>query len=216
MRNFILPMLAFGALVAACAEPADELSGRRRNHPLGDDDDTSEETSSGDPTKPGSCEVGTTHIGFANTDFVADRKLGALGENRRRVKPYSAMRTEIDRVLGVVPTALEQSSAAFGEIPARWYVEPTAGAVSLYTTYTLAFSACYASMNDATHEAAPTATTASSECQTLQRRAWLRSPTPAETQSCSELVLGLTSETPRRRWAHACASIMTAAGFTTY
>lgn len=205
MNKLIFPSLALLALgMAACDDPADELT-RRKNHPLGDDDD-SVETANADPTKPGACETGAAHIGFAKTDFVADRKPGGLGENRRRVKPYSAMQTEFSRVLGVAPATLAQSSAAFGDIPARWYLEPTAGAVSLYTTYTLAFSACYASLSDSP----------AFDCATLQRKAWQRSPTPAETQACTDFMNGLTSETPRRRASHACASILTSAGFTTY
>lgn len=218
MRNLLTFAVALASLVvAACDDPADDLS-RRKNHRLGDDGDTTDtESPNADPTQPGTCAVGAPHIGFARLDFVAERKLGALGENRRRVKPYSAFGTEVERVLAVTPTTLEQSSAAFGEVPARWFIEPTAGAVSLYTTYSLAFNACYASMGGAPYDAAPSATTAAQECGALQRKAWQRSPAPAEVQSCSTFVLGLTSEpSPRRRWAHACAAVMTSAGFTTY
>jgi hypothetical protein len=51
----------------------------------------------------------------------------------------------------------------------------------------------------------------------MQRKFWQRTPAPDETQACADLTLGLTTEAnPRRRWAHACASILTATGFTTY
>lgn len=172
----------------------------------------------GDPTQPGSCAVGKPHVGFGNTDFAADRETGGLGADRRRVKPYSALRTEFQRVLGQVPTQLTVAAPAYGDAPARWFSEPTAGAVSLYTTYSIAFSGCYDTMTDPKYAAAPTAATADTECKALQRKFWQRSPTPEEVTACVTLATtDLATETvPRRRWAHACASLMTAAGFTTY
>lgn len=218
MRTTLITFLVVLGLIA-CEEPADELSGaRRRSRPVSEEPSADEVSpSTNDPMQPGACTTGVPHVGFASTDFVSDRKAGALGENRRRIKPFTAMRTELERVLGSAPADLDQSTAAFGEVPARWYAEPTAGAVSLFTTYTIAFRACYASMASAPYDADPTAASASAECAKLQRRAWQRSPTPAEIEGCSAFVLGLTTETvPRRRWAHACASVMTSAGFTTY
>jgi hypothetical protein len=213
-------------LVAACAaEDADSLRGRGRGANGSNGEDGTEDgtnpgdgtTPGADPTQPGSCKEGVPHPGFANFDFVSDRKPGAIGADRRRVKPYSALRTEFQRAIGSVPAGLATSAAAFGDVPARWYSEPTAGAVSLYTTYTLAFTACYDSMTEATYSSAPTAASASTECAKMQRKFWQRSATPDETKACADFAVGLTGETvARRRWAHACASIMTSAGFTTY
>lgn len=133
------------------------------------------------------------------------------------MKPHSALASEFQRALGKVPSDLAASAATFGQTPARWYVEPTAGAVSLYTMYSLAFSACYETMIDARYEVAPTVASAGVECGTLQRRVWQRSPTPDEIKTCIDDAVGSTDESvSRRRWAYACASILTAAGFTTY
>jgi hypothetical protein len=168
------------------------------------------------PPVPDACAA-STHIGFGKTDFVADRKPGDIGSNRRRVKPYSALGTEFKRALGVVPTNLPTNVAAFGDTPARWFAEPGEGAVSLYTTYTLAFTTCYDTMTAATYTAAPTAATATSECAAMQRKFWQRTPGADETKACADLVLGSTTEPiARRRWAHGCASILTSTGFTTY
>jgi hypothetical protein len=128
------------------------------------------------PPAPGACEA-ATHIGFGMTDFVADRLPGDIGTNRARVKPYSALATEFTRALGAVPTALASDAAAYGVVAARWYEEPTEGAVSLYTTYTLAFQACYDTMTAANYAVAPTATTAPVECATMQQKFWQRAPT---------------------------------------
>jgi hypothetical protein len=165
---------------------------------------------------PDMCK-GEPHIGFANLDFTSDRKPGEVGINRRRVKPYSALSTEFQRTLGKVPTSLATSAAAYGEVPARWFVEPDQGAVAAYTTYQLAFATCYEQMTQPEYTMNPTATTAPAMCSTWQRKVWQRTASPDETKTCADFVLGLTDEPlARRRWAHACASIHSAIGFTTY
>lgn len=213
--------LLFGALTILPA--CDDVVGdnfRRTNH--GTDGDGTDGTSSGgganDPTQPGTCEVGAPHVGFGQNDFVSDRAVGALAVDRRRVKPFSALDSEMKRVLGSSPAALGASASAFGDVPARWYSEPVAGAVSLYSMYSLAFTACYDSMGDAAHQAAPTTATATAECAALQKKAWQRAPTAEETATCADLaVVKLASEPiARRRWAHACASVLSSAGFVSY
>lgn len=165
---------------------------------------------------PDACK-GEAHIGFANLDFTSDRKAGEVGVNRRRVKPFTALSTEFQRTLGKVPTSLAGSAAAYGEVPARWYVEPDQGAIAAYTTYQLAFATCYEQMTQPEYQMAPTATTAPAMCSTWQRKVWQRTSTPDEAKACADFVLGLTAEpAARRRWAHACASIHSAIGFTTY
>ena len=204
-------------LVVACAAEADSLTGGRSRGAGGSDPAGVDGTAGADPTQPGTCAVGIAHPGFANTDFVADRKPGAIGVDRRRVKPYSAMTSEFTRALGGTPAALATSGSAFGDVPARWYLEPTAGAVSIFTTYSLAFSECYDTMSAPNFAQMPTADTAAAQCSQMQRKIWQRSATPDETKACSDFTLGLTDEpVARRRWAHACASIMSSAGFITY
>lgn len=217
-RTTILTLFAaLGAMtVAACDVDPDSLTGRRGRGGAGEEG--AGEAQPGDPTQPGSCEEGKPHPGFGGQDFASERKPGALGADRRRVKPFTALRTEIARAIGQAPASMAGSAAAFGEDPPRWYAEPTAGAVSLYTTYGVGFTGCYDSMGDAQYGQAPTVQAAESECARMQRKFWLRTPTAEETKACVDLaVTGLASEaTPRRRWAHVCASVLTAAGFTTY
>jgi hypothetical protein len=203
-------------VMVACAAESDELTGGRGNEEIPPGEQPPGPPV--DPTQPGNCAVGNPHVGFGNVDFAAGRVEGAIGADRRRVKPYTAIRTEFQRVLGSQPAAMAISGGAYGDVPARWYIEPTAGAVSLYTTYSLAFTGCYDTMTDAKYTTAPTAATADAECQAMQRKYWQRTGTPDEVKACSDLaVTGLTTEpVARRRWAHACASIMTSAGFTTY
>ena len=226
-RAFIASTIAALFLVGACAaEDANSLGGQpvepnNPNDPNGpvDPNNPTPTPSPTTPTPPGpgACEA-NPHVGFAGTDFVADRKPGEIGTNRRRVKPFTSLATEYRRVLGVVPAALPSNVAAFGDTPARWFAEPQQGAVSLYTSYTLAFTTCYDTMTNANFQLAPTAATAATECAALQRKAWQRTATPDEVAACADLVVnGNPAETnPRRRWAHGCASNLTATGFTTY
>lgn len=219
MRAFFASTL-IGLSLVACAAEQDQLIGQ----PGGDTPDPTGDPTGPDPTPPGSMTpppadqcVATPHIGFANTDFVADRKPGDIGTNRRRVKPFSALATEYKRALGAVPTGLATSASAFGDAPARWFIEPDEGAVSLYTNYTLSFQACYDSMTDAKYQTMPTTTTAPAECGALARIYWQRTAAPDEAQACADFINGLTTETnARRRWAHGCASLLTSTGFTTY
>lgn len=216
MKKIIVSLTVLTMALAACDEPEGDLT-RRGNRAPGEGDGTGA-TPGADPNEPGACAVGAKHVGFGGDDFAATRAEGGLGKDRRRIKPYSAMKSEMERVLGASPAALTASAAAFGDVPARWYSEPVAGAVSLYTTYSLAFTGCYDSMSGANYAQAPTAATASAECARLQKKAWQREPTPDETKACADLaVTALASEpTARRRWAHACASVMTSAGFISY
>jgi hypothetical protein len=226
-RAFLASTIVAFCLVACAAEDSAQLAGEPGandpNAPAPDTQDpnnpapnTPPGTTTPTPPVPGACEA-QAHVGFGKQDFVADRKPGEIGSNRRRVKPYSVLGTEFKRALGVTPAGLATNVAAFGDVPARWFAEPQEGAVSLYTTYMLAFTTCYDTMTSANFTAAPTATTAPAECATMQRKFWQRTPAPDEIQACADFTLGLTTEAnPRRRWAHACASILTAAGFTTY
>lgn len=225
-RAFLASTIVSFCLVACAAESSDLTGGPRGGttdpgqDPTTDPNDPNApptSTSTGPtPPVPGACEA-STHVGFAKTDFVADRKAGEIGVNRRRVKPYSALATEFQRTLGAVPAALATNVAAFGDAPPRWFQEPNEGAVSLYTTYTIAFTTCYETMTQPEFQVTPDATSAPAQCAKLQRKFWQRTATPDETQACADLTLGLTTEPlARRRWAHACASILSSSGFTTY
>lgn len=231
MLRAIISTTIFALLLLGCDEGANDLEGsdRRRGARGGAGSDDSDQAAGGDGvgtggdgTDPdgmaaGACAPGVPHVGFAGTDLNAGRKTAEAGDDRRRVKPFTAMRGEFQRAVGNVPAGLAASAAAFGEQPARWYSEPTAGAVSLYTTYTLAFSACYDSMSASQYQAAPTATSAEAECTSLQKKVWQRTPSPDEVKACADVATGLSNEPiARRRWAHACASVMTSTGFTTY
>ncbi|MCW5831753.1 MAG: hypothetical protein KIS78_04775 [Labilithrix sp.] len=201
--------------MACTAEDPNVLKGAR--HGADDDPAGSDPGAEGADGNQPTCKQGAPHFGFANVDFAAGRSQGDIGVDRRRVKPYSALASEFERVLGVVPVGLAASAATYGEPPSRWYAEPAAGAVSLYTTYTLAFAACYDTMTNAKYDEAPTMESAAVECSALQRKAWQRTPAPDEVTACAGIAVGLDGESvARRRWAHACASVLTSAGFTSY
>jgi len=215
MKRAIFVSAFVGLVVAACDDPS-RLTGGGWGE--GGEEEGEGAGPGADPNQPGNCKEGAPHPGFAGHDFVADRKPGGLGDDRRRVKPFSSLRTELARALGQAPAGLDTNAAAFGEVPPRWFAEPQAGAVSLYTTYGVAFTGCYDTMTQPAFSQAPTAQSASDECSKMQRKFWQRTPSPDEVKVCAELATaGLASEpAPRRRWAHACAAVLTSASFTTY
>lgn len=230
MMRQIIPSVIASFILIACAGESDELSngagrgGRNNNGTDGTGDGT---TPGSDPTQPGSCKEGVPHVGFAGTDFVQDRKVGGIGSDRSRIKPFSALKTDFQRTLGNIPAQMNASAPAYGDVVDRWYAEPIAGAVSLNTTYNLAFAGCFDTMTAANYSVMPTAATATEECAKMQRKFWSRTPTPDETQACANFAMGVTDpdnlaanvtadQKIRRHWAHACASVMTSTGFTTY
>lgn len=174
----------------------------------------------GGTTLPSGTEPGAVQV-WARDDAMA-------GVDRLRFKPYSALTGEFPRVTGVsAPALLGQSGTTFGTPAARWSTEPQASAVNLYTAFRVSFESCLAfTANDAKYAAAPADPAASTECAAMARKFWSRSATADEVKACvqvatvdsaQETVNGTTTSTdPRRRWAYACASVLSSAGFMTY
>ncbi len=180
------------------------------------------------------------YTGFTGRDgqpesLVAGREELAVGIDRARLKPFSALLEDYHRVLDLdwktdnkqFITVLFGSGPTFGEPPARWYTEPAAGAVSLYQGYRAAFEGCGLMLaKDMKYKTAPTEESAQTECSAMARKFWSRTPTPDEINECVKVAMvdslkettptGQTDTAPARRWAYACASVMTSAGFITY
>lgn len=171
-----------------------------------------------DPDDPALCS-GRKYVGFGGSSLGADRVVAKRGVDRLRMKPFSALKTEMPRVLGSTPASLIGSAATFGDAPARWFEEPQANAVALQTAYAVAFDGCLTYTASAPEFAsAPDATTATAQCATMARKFWSKTPTAAEVQACAEVAVSGTASEPlaRRKWAYACASVLTASGFLTY
>jgi hypothetical protein len=174
-----------------------------------------------DPVIPARCDMGKTYTGFAGTELTAGRIDGDIGPERARMKPFSALTGEFPRALGNTPAMLTDPSVAntFAIVPARWVSEPVASGVTVYTTYRIAFQGCLAATaTPAPYKVVPSNTTAAAECGTWARKFWSRDATQAEIDSCVKVAMvdTMTETNVTRRWAYTCASVMTAAGFTTY
>ncbi len=170
------------------------------------------------PVDLGSCAEGFSYEGFGGTQLVVGRDPDAVGYDRDRVKPLTALRGEYARVLGKTPAVLEQLSNTFGAVPARWYVEPEASAVSLYSAMRVAFAGCLELTNTAEFDGTITLESAEKHCTGFARRFWSRNPAEDELARCVDVVSQKTSEEPnlRRKWAYGCASVLSSAGFLTY
>jgi hypothetical protein len=204
-------------LLVACAEETDELNRRPRK---GSTDDGAEAAQTVDGNDPALCKAkNREYFNFDKAPLTADRAVTRLGDDRARVKPFSALQTEYQRVLGNTPASLAGSGATFGQVPKNWYEEPQASAVALQTAYDIAFDGCLTYTETAPEFAsAPDASSASAQCSAMARKFWSKTPAPQEIQACVDMaVTGTAAEPdPRRRWSYACASILTSAGFLTY
>jgi len=174
-----------------------------------------------DPVTPARCDMGKTYTGFAGTELTAGRIDGDIGPERARMKPFSALVGEFPRVLSTSPGMLTDPSVAntYSITPARWVSEPVASGVTVYTTYRIAFQGCLtATATPAQYKVIPSNTTAATECGDWARKFWSRTATQTEIDACVKVAMvdTMTETNSMRRWAYTCASVMTAAGFTTY
>lgn len=148
--------------------------------------------------------------------------------DRFRVKPYEVLAGEFIRVLGnhaSMLSALQESGAALGKSPVRWFDEPIGSAPALYAALRVAFKGCvaYAATTPA-FATQPTLATAQTECTKLQLKAWNRAPTAAEVTSCVNVAMDNTAfaaATPaitdaKAKWAYACSSVLTSASFLSF
>lgn len=193
------------------------------------DDRTPRGSSSGDvppgvdpnapPVDPVAQCTGKEYIGFDQEKLTAAR-VGALsGVDQRRVKDFGVLRGEYARVLGSAPASLNPSASTFGAPPARWFEEPTLNAVAIQTAYTIAFDGCLTyTAQGGEYAAAPDANNAPNVCGAMARKFWSQTATPAEIAACVDVAVNDSkSETDaRRRWAYACASVLTSSGFLSY
>ena len=194
------------AFVAACS-----LAGCAGEIPGGDDD--------GGDDEPPECPATRTYTGFGNRSLEADRPAIAAGSDRLRIKPYGALAAEYRAALGLTAFDTSVYAATFGRPPARWYIEPAASANTIYAAFALAFDACM--QHTATgpqYAAAPDATAADLNCREHARRAWHREMSDAEASTCATFAVDKTdtADAPRKRWAYACAAVLTASGFLSY
>lgn len=218
--NLTYCALAVAVAASACGDDPSQLTGRgdRTNTPAGGEAPGGETPGGSDPDDPAQC-TSREYTGFDDLKLHAGRKAAKLGVDRGRIKPFSALQTEYARVLGAAPASLQGAGPTFGQVPARWYEEPEANAVALQTAYSIAFDGCLGFTATAPEYAgAPDATSAPVQCAAMARKFWSKTPAPQEIQSCVDVaVTGAASEpNARRKWAYACASVLSSAGFLTY
>ncbi|MFL5318499.1 MAG: hypothetical protein ACJ790_02510 [Myxococcaceae bacterium] len=171
-----------------------------------------------DPTSA-RCDVGRSWVGLGGTELTKGRSDLDVGINRGRVKPFDALPDEYKRVLGTTPALLTNMGSTFGQAANRWFVEPQSSAITLYTSYRIAFQGCLSyTANAGEYANAPDANTAATECTNFAEKFWSRTPEQDELDTCVQVAMvdTQTETQARRRWAYTCASVLTAAGFVSY
>jgi hypothetical protein len=172
----------------------------------------------GIPPDVGQCTQGFSYTGFGGTQLVVGRSDEDEGFDRDRVKPLDALRGEYARVLGTTPDTINTVANTFGNTPPRWYIEPQASAVSLFSSFRIAFAGCVPQTDSSTFDATPTDATLRTQCQSWANQFWSRNATQDELDSCVDTVLNHTSDEPgtRLKWAYGCATVLSSAGFLAY
>jgi hypothetical protein len=234
MKTTILSLTAAAMVMAGCTLGSTNVT--LGNHPVDQIDPATglpippEDQTPGGPQDPNDppaapprCDMGKQYVGFAGTMLEAGRVDNDLGVERGQVKPYTALQGEYTRVLGNTPALVATSAATFGQDPARWLTAPTTSAVTVYTSFRIAFQGCLTvTAAGSQYATMPTTATATTECTNWARKAWSRDATQPELDACVQVAMvdsvkeGANATTAPRRWAYTCASVMSAAGFMTF
>jgi hypothetical protein len=210
--------IAVALVASACGDDPDQLTGRGKNNPDPGTEPGPTDPAPTDPTDPALCKS-REYVGFDASPLHATRIVAKIGVDRGRLKPFTALQTEYARVLGAAPASLQGAGPTFGQVPQRWYEEPQANAVALQTAYNIAFDGCLEHTKAAPEfAAAPDAASAATQCGAMARKFWSKTPAPQEIDACVNVAItGAASEAqPRRKWAYACASVLSSAGFLTF
>jgi hypothetical protein len=219
-KNFaVVFFLAASALVAlsACGDDPDQLTGRGNRRPGEAEGEGAEEGAAG--LQCTEAPEGRSYATFDGSKLEGSRLNENVGVNRARVKPFASMEKEFVRVLGAAPPSLKGAEGSFDTPAVRWFGETKYSGVSLHAMSSIAYEGClaYVKSNPA-FAAAPTAESAKTECSTLMRKAWNRSPSPAEIDGCANLATTKLADEPdvAKRWAYACTSVLSSSHFLTF
>lgn len=210
-----LVLFSLAGMLVGCAGDVGEPGGPGGDDLVGIDPTTGLPTTGGSSGGTG----GTAYKGFAGSTLGLDRLPGELGTEERRVKPFSALTTEYARVLGKAPALLPTFASTFSEAPARWFEEPAASAVSMFSAYRAGFQGCLElTATDGAYASNPTAATAATVCTSLATKFWNRALAADEMATCVDVATNQTTKdtNPRRRWAYTCAAVLASAGFLTF
>jgi hypothetical protein len=213
---FVIGLVAsvFASSIVAC-EPSSDTTRLKKK----DNNNTSK--GEGEPEVITCTDFGSGYAGFMGTKLEEGRVKSNIGTDRARIKPYSALRAEYERVLGVAPSELDKAAASFGGgASPRYSAEPRASAIQVYAAFRLAFDGClsYVANNPELASQEPSKENASAECTSMARAFWSRKPTAEEVSACAEVAVtdSQSEGTADRRWAYTCASLLTSAGFLSY
>lgn len=169
--------------------------------------------------------VGTTcsdrarsYMGLGGIELKSSRMEGQAGIDRARTKSYDVLLGEYPRVLNANPPSMATLGPTLGQPPAHWYAEPKASAVGLNSSLAAAFEGCLAyTAKEAQFVANPTAENAAAACSSMARKFWSRNASESDVQGCVDVVMtDAAKETTNRRWAYACASLLTSTQFLAY
>lgn len=222
-------LLACTLISLGCAKVAHKSSSNRKS--AGKESDSGKKPPNGENGQNLVCSAkgGQTYTGFGGIELTAGRVQEISGEgDRARVKSFSALKGEFQRVFTITPTSLASNGDSFDDPPKRWYIEPSVTGTNLFTLYRAAYEAAltYVDLNPDNLDGLgaqglmmpPNETTAQNICNFVSIRAWHRAPSQEEIAGCQKIALVETQEEPsiKNRWAYAIATILAASDFISY
>lgn len=222
MQKFRIPIFLSIATLYACSGNTSHYSGTpSAAETEGPDRDTEVGADQESPQGALTCAPGKVYKGFGDAELAAGRVTEIPSEgNRFRIKPYAALLGEFKRVLATTPKSLTENADSFAEPPERWFLEPHASAITLFTIYRASYEAAltFVARDPKTYAAAPDEQSAALACTGFAKQAWNRLPSSEEMESCKNMALVETAEVRdvKARWAYVFASIMSATGFISY
>jgi hypothetical protein len=202
-------------LLAACSSD---------KSPFDDSDNPNQDEGKGTSAECTDPAQGREHLAFDGKSLNADRVNVGLGQNRMRVKSYSVMTSEFERVLGALPpeakTVVQSANGSFESYPVRWFGEPQTTGVGMTAYFEVAFRVAgyHIKANPTDYGALPTAESARKVCDEMAHKAWRRKPGEPEVTACVDYATTkLANETnPARRWSYVIASVLSTADFLSY
>jgi hypothetical protein len=220
--SMLAAFAALGAAVTACGANPDELA--NGGNPHGGPGAANGANPDDPNAAPGALECtvkpdGRSYVLFDGSKLEQTRANENVGVNRARVKPFTVMQGEYQRVLGLVPASLAASAGSFDDAPARWFAEAQHSGISLNAIFDISFDGCREyTKTSADFAAAPTAETAATVCTSLMRKAWSKTPAPEEVAACTNLATTKLAAEPdaRKRWTYVCSSILSSSQFLTF
>lgn len=160
----------------------------------------------------------TVYLGISGQPLQARTPEISTGHERRRLKPFGVIEAEFRSFFP--PSSLPVTVAnAFGNMPARWFEEPKAGAIAINAIYDLAYRGCTGLAEEEDWSESLDIDESRRKCSEWMLRFWGRLGSTADQNQCAALLDEAgeqNSMSALERSTQTCAALLTSTEFLTY